>query len=34
MKEREKNRLLPASEREGAQSDQSKPDQSKLDPVH
>lgn len=39
MKEREKNRLLPASEREGAKpdpskTDPSKPDQSKLDPVH
>jgi hypothetical protein len=40
MKEREKNRLLPAPERQSAQSDQgaqsdpSKPDQSKLDPAH
>jgi hypothetical protein len=44
MKERERNRLLPASERAGAKSDQSNPDQSnpdqsksdqsKLDPVH
>ncbi len=37
MKERERNRLLPASEREGAKGDakaDAKPDQTKLDPVH
>ncbi len=45
MKERERNRLLPASERAGAKGDakqdakadakaDAKPDQTKLDPVH
>ncbi len=41
MKERERNRLLPASERGGAKDDakpdakaEAKPDQTKLDPVH